>query len=65
MPDILTNFSVFLPLLGYLLIPWTAVNLTDYDIVRRGVYSISDILQFDGGIYGRWGRRGLTASASR
>jgi len=59
--DILTNFSVFLTLLGYLLIPWTAVNLTDYYLVRRGVYSISDILQSDGGIYGRWGRRGLIA----
>lgn len=59
--DVLTNFSVFLSLLGYMLIPWTAVNLTDYYIVRRGKYSITDILQQDGGIYGRWGVRGLVS----
>lgn len=62
-PDILANFAVFLALLGYLLIPWTAVNLTDYYIVRRGVYSISDIIRSDGGIYGRWGVRGLISYA--
>ncbi|GAA2026723.1 cytosine permease [Agromyces tropicus] len=61
--DILTGFSTFLLLLGYLLIPWTAVNLTDYYLVRRGRYSISDILRSDGGIYGRWGGRGLIAYA--
>ncbi|GAB91292.1 purine-cytosine permease family protein [Gordonia rhizosphera] len=59
--DMLTTFSVFLSLLGYLLIPWTAVNLTDYYFVRKGLYSITDILKTDGGIYGRWGRRGLAA----
>jgi NCS1 family nucleobase:cation symporter-1 len=61
--DILSSFSVFLTFLGYLLIPWTAVNLTDYYVVRRGAYSISDILRADGGIYGTWGTRGLTAYA--
>jgi len=62
--DILTGFSTFLLLLGYLLIPWTAVNLTDYYVVRRGAYSITDILRSDGGIYGRWGGRGLIAYAA-
>jgi NCS1 family nucleobase:cation symporter-1 len=57
--DVLSTFSVFLTLLGYLLIPWTAVNLTDYYLIRRGRYSISDILMTDGGVYGRWGARGL------
>ena len=57
--DILNTFSVFLTLLGYMLIPWTAVNLTDYYLIRKGNYSISDILMPDGGIYGRWNWRGL------
>jgi NCS1 family nucleobase:cation symporter-1 len=57
--DILAGFSTFLTILGYLLIPWTAVNLTDYYLIRRGRYSITDILRSDGGIYGMWGRRGL------
>ncbi|HWH26400.1 MAG TPA: cytosine permease [Pseudolysinimonas sp.] len=61
--DILGNFSTFLVILGYLLIPWTAVNLADYYLVRRGTYSITDILRSDGGIYGRWGTRGLISYA--
>ena len=61
--NILASFSVFLTFLGYLLIPWTAVNLVDYYIIRRGLYSISDIVRSDGGIYGRWGTRGLISYA--
>ncbi len=59
----LGSFSVFLAILTYFLVPWTAVNLTDYYIVRRGVLSISDILKPDGGIYGRWGRAGMISYA--
>ena len=57
--DFLTNFNGFLTIMLYLLIPWTAVNLADFYLVRRGVYSITDILRPDGGIYGRWGRDGM------
>ncbi|HKU31328.1 MAG TPA: cytosine permease [Arthrobacter sp.] len=61
--DFLPAFNAFLSILGYFLIPWTAVNLTDYYIVRRGVYSISDIMRSDGGIYGRWGIQGMISYA--
>ena len=57
----LGSFSVFLTILSYFLIPWTAVNLIDYYVVRRGVLSISDILEPDGGIYGQWGKAGITS----
>lgn len=57
--DFLTNFNGFLTIMLYLLIPWTAVNLADFYLVRRGIYSITDILRPDGGIYGRWGREGI------
>jgi nucleobase:cation symporter-1, NCS1 family len=57
--DFLTNFNGFLTIMLYLLIPWTAVNLVDFYFVRRAVYSITDILLPDGGIYGRWGRDGI------
>lgn len=60
----LNSFGVFLALLTYFLIPWTAVNLTDYYVVRRGVLSISDILKPDGGIYGLWGRAGMISYAA-
>lgn len=62
--DALGSFSVFLAILVYFLIPWTAVNLTDYYIVRRGVLSITDILKQDGGMYGRWGAAGMISYAA-
>ncbi len=61
--DTLGAFGAFLSILGYVLIPWTAVNLTDYYFVRKGKYSISDIVKPDGGIYGRWGRIGIISYA--
>jgi NCS1 family nucleobase:cation symporter-1 len=46
----------------YLLVPWTATNLTDFFVVRRGHYSIADLFTPDG-IYGGWAWRGLAAYA--
>jgi NCS1 family nucleobase:cation symporter-1 len=56
----LTNFENFLLLILYLFIPWTAVNLIDYYIVRRGHYAVAEIFK-PSGIYGRWGWRGILA----
>jgi nucleobase:cation symporter-1, NCS1 family len=56
----LTNFENFLLLVLYLFVPWTAVNLVDYYVVRRGHYAIAEIFN-PRGIYGRWGWRGITA----
>jgi NCS1 nucleoside transporter family len=56
----LENFNNFLLLVLYLFIPWTAVNLMDYYVVRRGHYAIAEIFN-PHGIYGRWGWRGITA----
>ncbi len=56
----LTNFNNFLLLILYLFIPWTAVNLVDYYVVRRGHYAVGEIFK-PTGIYGRWGWRGLLA----
>ena len=58
--DFLTNFNNFLLLILYFFIPWTAVNLVDYFIVRRGHYAIAEIFN-PHGLYGRWGWRGITA----
>jgi NCS1 family nucleobase:cation symporter-1 len=58
--DFLANFENFLLLVLYLFIPWTAVNLVDYFVVRRGHYAIAEI--FDPhGMYGRWGWRGIVS----
>ncbi|MFF0850681.1 purine-cytosine permease family protein [Streptomyces sp. NPDC003280] len=58
--DFLQNFNDFLLLVLYLFIPWTAVNLMDYYVVRRGHYAIAEIFN-PHGIYGRWGRHGIIA----
>jgi len=58
--DFLTNFENFLLLVLYFFIPWTAVNLVDYYLVRRGHYAIAEIFN-PRGLYGRWGWRGITA----
>jgi nucleobase:cation symporter-1, NCS1 family len=59
--DFLANFSSFLVVLLYLLVPWTSVNLVDYYFVRRGHYAIREIFVPRGGVYGTWGWRGLAA----
>jgi NCS1 family nucleobase:cation symporter-1 len=56
--DFLTNFEDFLLLVLYLFVPWTAVNLVDYYVVRRGHYAIAEIFN-PHGMYGRWGWRGI------
>jgi NCS1 nucleoside transporter family len=58
--NFLTNFNSFLLLILYLFVPWTAVNLVDYYIVRRGHYAIAEIFK-PNGMYGRWGWRGIVA----
>lgn len=51
--DFSTMFLNFIFLMSYALIPWTAINLVDYYVLRRGQYSVADI--FDpNGIYGRY-----------
>ncbi|RVU18920.1 cytosine permease [Streptomyces antnestii] len=54
------TFTTVLAVLGYLMAPWTAINLVDYFLVRRGKYSVREIFN-PAGIYGRWNWRGLTA----
>jgi purine-cytosine permease-like protein len=58
--DFLANFNDFLLLVLYFFIPWTAVNLTDYFIVRKGHYAIAEIFH-PHGIYGRWGWPGIVS----
>ncbi|MGE8415859.1 MAG: cytosine permease, partial [Pseudomonas sp.] len=56
----LGSFNTFVLLMLYFLVPWTAVNLVDFYLVRKGHYAISDIFN-PAGIYGRWSAAGLTA----
>jgi nucleobase:cation symporter-1, NCS1 family len=59
----LTRFADLLSLLLYLFTPWTAINLVDFYLVRRGHYSVREIFN-PRGMYGRWNWRGLLAYAA-
>ncbi len=60
--DAVTYVNAMLVIMLYFLMPWTAVNLIDYFLLRRGRYAIPDLFIPDG-IYGEWGGRGLAAYA--
>ncbi|MFT4044554.1 MAG: cytosine permease [Gordonia sp. (in: high G+C Gram-positive bacteria)] len=54
------SLNTALLIMLYLLVPWTAVNLTDYFFVRRGHYVIADLFT-PAGVYGVWPWRGIVA----
>jgi NCS1 family nucleobase:cation symporter-1 len=50
----LANYEAFIDLLLYVLVPWTAINLVDYYLLRHGDYDVAAFSRRDGGIYGRF-----------
>jgi NCS1 family nucleobase:cation symporter-1 len=50
----LTLYSHFNELLLYLLVPWTAINLVDYYLIRFGDYDVASFFSADGGVYGHY-----------
>jgi nucleobase:cation symporter-1, NCS1 family len=50
--DFVATYNNFLVLLLGSLVPWTAVNLVDYYLVRHGDYVVDDFFKRDGGRYG-------------
>jgi len=46
-------YEGFILLLLYVLVPWTAINLVDYYLLRHGEYDVASFFRHDGGIYGR------------
>ena len=49
----LSNYENFILLLLYVLVPWTAINLVDYYLLRHAHYDVDSFFRHDGGIYGR------------
>jgi nucleobase:cation symporter-1, NCS1 family len=60
--NFIRGFGDFLAILLYLFTPWTAINLVDFYLVRKGHYSVREIFN-PHGMYGRWNWRGLSAYA--
>jgi purine-cytosine permease-like protein len=58
-----TWVNALLVVLLYALAPWTAVNLIDFFLLRRGHYRVVDLFT-PKGIYGAWGARGLLSYAA-
>jgi len=52
--NFLANYMNFLYILLYVLVPWTAINLVDYYLVRHGSYDVASFVKSDGGVYGRF-----------
>lgn len=59
--EFLVIFGDFVAILLYVLIPWSAINLVDYFVLRKGHYAVDDMFRRDGGRYGRWDGIGLTS----
>jgi purine-cytosine permease-like protein len=60
--DIIDALNDYFVVMLYLLVPWTAVNLTDYFFVRHGHYAVTELF-VPHGIYRAWGAQGLGAYA--
>jgi NCS1 family nucleobase:cation symporter-1 len=56
----LNSYQNFLSFLLYFLVPWTAVNLADFYLVRHGSYDVADMFS-PRGRYGRFNKAGMTA----
>jgi len=56
------NLSNFLDVLLVIFIPWSAVNLTDYFLIRRGNYDVAAFF-VPSSAYGKFAWRGLAAYA--
>jgi NCS1 family nucleobase:cation symporter-1 len=52
--NFLAFFFDFITWLLYVLIPWSAINLVDYYIIRKGHYAVEEFFQPGGGRYGNW-----------
>src|SRR5580692_3394326 len=46
--NFITDLENFLVFTLYLLVPWTAINLTDFYVIRRGNYDIPELFKVNG-----------------
>lgn len=57
--NFLANYTNFILLLLYVLVPWTAVNLVDFYLVRHGDYDVASFFTRTGGVYGQFNRAAI------
>lgn len=56
-----TAYASFLELLMSIMVPWSAINLLDYYVLRHGDYDLPSLFRRDGGVYGRYNGPALLA----
>lgn len=52
--NFLDFFYDFITWMLYVLIPWSAINLVDYYLIRKGHYAVEEFFVPGGGRYGNW-----------
>ncbi len=57
--NFLVNYTNFILILLYVLVPWTAINLVDYYLVAHGNYDVASFFRRDGGIYGYFNSKAI------
>jgi NCS1 family nucleobase:cation symporter-1 len=57
--NFLANYTNFILLLLYVLVPWTAINLVDFYLVRHGDYDVDAFFTAEGGVYGRFNKAAI------
>ena len=62
--NFLENYTDFILLLLYVLVPWTAINLVDFYLIRHGAYDVAAFFRPDGGRYGRYNVAALLCYAA-
>ncbi len=62
--NFLENYTNFILLLLYVLVPWTAINLVDFYLIRHGAYDVDAFFRPDGGRYGQYNVPALVCYAA-
>lgn len=57
--DFLNHFINFISFLIYFLVPWSAINLVDFFLIKKGHYDIDSFFKAGGGVYGRWNKNAM------
>ena len=58
--NFLATYTDFILLLLYVLVPWTAINLVDFYLVRHGNYDVAAFFTAAGGVYGRFNKAAIS-----
>ncbi|GAN81405.1 purine-cytosine permease family protein [Acidocella aminolytica] len=57
--NFLATYTNFILMLLYVLVPWTAINLVDFYLVRHGDYDVNAFFTPEGGAYGRFNKAAI------